>query len=40
MAPKAKSKNPHFTTTYSHNWDLAELEKREREYIEKMYGGN
>ena len=39
-APKAKSKNPHFTTTYSHNWDLAELEKREREYIEKMYGGN
>lgn len=37
---KAKSKNPHFTTTYSHNWDLAELEKREREYIEKMYGGN
>lgn len=39
-SPKAKSKNPHFTTTYSHNWDLAELEKREREYIEKMYGGN
>lgn len=37
---KAKSKNPHFTTTYSHNWDLAELEKREREYVEKMYGGN
>ena len=40
VAPKAKSKNPHFTTTYSHNWDLAELEKCEREYIEKMYGGN
>ena len=33
-----KSKNPNFTTTYSHNWDLAELEKREREYVEKMYG--
>ncbi len=33
-----KSKNPNFTTTYSHNWDLAELEKREREYVEKIYG--
>lgn len=37
----AKSKNPHFTTTYSHNWDLDELEKRERQFLEqKIYGGN
>lgn len=33
------TKNNAFTTTYSHNWDLNELEKREREYIEnKIYG--
>lgn len=38
VASAPKSKNPNFTTTYSHNWDLAELEKREREYVEKMYG--
>lgn len=37
----AKSKNPHFTSTYSHNWDLDELEKRERQFLEqKIYGGN
>ena len=38
MPAKPTSKNPHFTTTYSHNWDFKELEKREREYIEKIYG--
>lgn len=25
------SKNPHFTSTYSHNWDLEELERIDRE---------
>lgn len=38
--PKAVSKNNTFTRTYSHNWDMAELERREMEYIEKMYGDN
>lgn len=38
---KTTSKNPHFTSTYSHNWDLDELEKRESQYIDnKLYGGN
>lgn len=38
-ASKPKPKNPHFTTMYSHNWNLEELERREREYIEnKIYG--
>lgn len=37
---KPASKNTNFTTTYSHNWNIAELEKREQEYIEKMYGNN
>lgn len=35
---KAKSKNTHFTTTYSHNWNISELEERERQYVEKLYG--
>ena len=35
---KAEPKNSTFTKTYSHNWDLAELERKEMEYIEKMYG--
>lgn len=34
----AKSKNPHFTTTYSHGWDLDELEKREMDHVAKLYG--
>lgn len=37
---KPVSKNPHFTSVQSHNWDIAELERREMEYIEKMYGDN
>lgn len=36
----AVPKNNTFTRTYSHNWDMAELERREMEYIEKMYGDN
>lgn len=30
-----KSKNAHFTTTYSHDWDLEELERREQERLEE-----
>ena len=38
---KIVNKNPYFTSTYSHNWDLDELERKEREYInQKVYGGN
>lgn len=31
------SKNIHFTTTYSHNWDMEELERRNRELLEEKY---
>ncbi|MGL4344238.1 MAG: DnaD domain protein [Cellulosilyticaceae bacterium] len=35
------SKNPHFTTTYSHNWDLDQLDELAQEYLErKLHGGD
>lgn len=35
------SKNPHFTTTYSHNWDLDHLDELAQEYLERnVYGGS
>lgn len=35
------NKNPYFTSTYSHNWDLDELEQKEREYINRpVYSHN
>lgn len=35
------SKNPHFTTTYSHNWDLDHLDELAQEYLERnVYGGD
>ena len=37
-ATKSAKSNSKFTTTYSHNWDFDQIEKNEREYIEKMYG--
>ncbi len=38
---KLVNKNPYFTSTYSHNWDMDELERKEREYInQEIYGGN
>ena len=37
-ATKSTKSNSKFTTTYSHNWDFDQIEKNEREYIEKMYG--
>lgn len=35
---QSKPKKTPFTTTYSHNWDIAELERREMEYVERLYG--
>ncbi|MGL4737992.1 MAG: DnaD domain protein [Cellulosilyticaceae bacterium] len=35
------SKNPQFTTTYSHNWDLDHLDELAQEYLERnVYGGD
>ena len=43
FAPRMYNRQPannktKFTTTYSHNWDMEELLRREEEYIEKLYG--
>lgn len=43
FAPRMYNRQPannktKFTTTYSHNWDMEELLRREQEYIEKLYG--
>lgn len=35
---KSKSKNPHFTNTYSHNWDLQALERLEQAYVALQVG--
>ena len=38
-SPQLASKNPQFTTTYSHNWDLDQLDELAQEYLDRTLEG-